>query len=68
MRRGIEIIVHCDQDKCAVAKRFIRTLKAKLYRWITRNNTCLYLYLLDKVVSGNDIAEHWDGPILRDRL
>jgi len=37
---GIEIRVYKNPDvKCAIVESFNRTLKFKLYKWFTRNNT-----------------------------
>jgi transposase InsO family protein len=53
--RGIESRVCRNPDvKCAVAERFNRTLKTKLYKWFTRNNTYRYVEVLENVVSGYD--------------
>jgi hypothetical protein len=47
--------------KCAVMERFNRTLKTKLYKCFTTNNTYRYVDLLDKFVMGYDTVNSSTG-------
>jgi hypothetical protein len=56
---GIEMRVCRYPDvKCAIVKRFNRTLKSKLYKWFTWKNTHRYVHVLEKFVSGYNDAVH----------
>jgi len=57
--QGIKMRVCRNSDvKCAVMERFKRTLKSKLYKWFTRNNTYRYVDVLDKYVTGYNDTVH----------
>ena len=41
-----------NESKSVIAERFIKTLKSKIYKWVTANYSKCYLpYLLDNLVD-----------------
>ena len=44
--------------KASIAERFIRTLKGKLYKYMTHNNTLSYLPQLSNIVSNYNQSRH----------
>ena len=41
-----------NESKSVIAERFIKTLKSKIYKWVTANDSNSYLsYLLDNLVD-----------------
>ena len=41
-----------NESKSVIAERFIKTLKSKIYKWVTANDSKSYLsYLLDNLVD-----------------
>ena len=63
-----EIVLHNDniemcsahnEGKSVVAEIFIRTLKNKIYKYITSISINVYIYKLDDIVNKyNDISQH----------
>ena len=50
--------VYSQETKSAIAERFIRTLKARLYRYMTMYNTLKYIPALDGVVTSYNHTRH----------
>ena len=44
--------------KPAIAKRFIRTLKGKLFRYMTHQNTKKYKHLLPDIIKSYNLTQH----------
>ena len=44
--------------KCSIAERVIRTIKEKLYRYFTQNNTLTYIDILNKLQSAYNLSKH----------
>ena len=44
--------------KASIAERFIRTLKNKIYRYLTNENTLKYVNVLDKLVQSYNSSNH----------
>ena len=41
-----------NESKSVIAERFLKTLKSKIYKWLTANDSKCYLpYLLDNLVD-----------------
>ena len=40
-----------NEGKAVVAERFIRTLKTKIYKYMTSISTNMYIYKLDDIVN-----------------
>ena len=50
--------VYSQETKSSIAERFIRTLKARLYRYMTAHNTLEYVSVLDAVVKSYNHTRH----------
>ena len=48
--------------KASLAERFLRTLKGKIYRYLTNENTLRYIDVLDKLVASYNISAHRSLP------
>ena len=44
--------------KCAIAERAIRTIKAKIYKYFTQNNTLTYIDILKQIEHSHNISAH----------
>ena len=55
---NIEIYSVYDEGKSVVAKRFIRTLKNKIYKYVTSITKGVYIEKLDQIVSKHSNAYH----------
>lgn len=47
-----------DEIKCAMAERFNRTLRSRIYRYLYHNNTNRYVDVLQKIVEGYNNSFH----------
>ena len=47
----IEMYSIHNEGKAVVAERFIRTLKTKIYKYMTSISTNMYIYKLDDIVN-----------------
>ena len=47
-----------DDIKCAMAERFNRTLRSRIYRYLFHNNTHKYIDVLQKIVDGYNNSFH----------
>lgn len=47
-----------SSTKAAIAERFIRTIKSRLYKYFTANNTTRYLEVLPDIIEGYNHAYH----------
>ena len=57
--KGITLYsVSSREIKAAIAERFIRTLKGKLFRYMTHQNTKKYINILPDIVNGYNITQH----------
>ena len=50
--------VSSREIKAAIAERFIRTLKGKLFRYMTHQNTKKYIHILHDVVNSYNYTQH----------
>ena len=50
--------VSSREIKAAIAERFIRTLKGKLFRYMTHNNTKKYVNILQDIINGYNHTQH----------
>lgn len=58
-KNGVKIYHTRNRDiKCAVAERVIRTIKNKIYKYLTYANTLKYIDVLDKIVDTYNITPH----------
>jgi len=58
-KEGVEIyFAENTANKACIAERFIRTLKTRLWRYFTENNTNRFVDVLDKVVDAYNNTEH----------
>ena len=58
-RRGVIFFVTQNEDiKAAIAERFNRTLKEKMWRYFTRNNTSRYVDVLPSLVKAYNRSHH----------
>jgi transposase InsO family protein len=56
---GIQFFTSNNQDvKASIAERMIRTLKSKLYKHFTANNTYNYLKVLPKILESYNNSKH----------
>ena len=49
---------HDEGQKCGIIERFNRTLKTRMFRYFTANNTQRYLDVLSKLVEGYNSSYH----------
>jgi hypothetical protein len=57
--QGINFYTTKNPDtKAAIAERVIRTLKGRIYRYLTHNNTKKYIDILDDVVDSYNSSKH----------
>jgi hypothetical protein len=56
--RGIKMFSTDSETKAAVVERLNRTLKEKMWRYFTENNTKRYLHVLQKLVDGYNKKFH----------
>ena len=57
--KGIEFVIAYNPDiKCAVVERFNRTLKARIWKYFTENNTFKYIDILQDVVNAYNHSFH----------
>ena len=57
--KGITLYsVSSREIKAAIAERFIRTLKGKLFRYMTHQNTKKYVNILSDVVNSYNLTHH----------
>lgn len=47
-----------DKIKCAIVERFNRTIKSRIYRYLTKNNTKRYIDELDNIVRSYNHSKH----------
>ena len=50
--------VHSYEIKASIAERAIQTLKRKIYKYMTQNNTYFYLPILQKIVKSYNNSPH----------
>ena len=55
---NIEMISIHNEGKSVIAERFIRTLKTKIYRYMTLVSKNVYIYKLDDIVNEYNNAYH----------
>ena len=50
--------VSSREIKATIAERFIRTLKGKLFRYMTHQNTKKYIHILPDIIKSYDFTQH----------
>ena len=50
--------VSSREIKAAIAERFIRTLKGKLFRYMTHQNTKKYIHILPDIIKSYNLTQH----------
>ena len=50
--------VSSREIKAAIAERFIRTLKGKLFRYMTHQNTKKYIHILPDIINSYNLTQH----------
>ena len=50
--------VFSQETKASIAERFIRTLKGKLYKYMTAHNTLNYMTALPEIVKTYNLSPH----------
>jgi hypothetical protein len=56
---GIHFFTSQNEDiKCSIVERFNRTLKSKMWRYFTENNTYKWIDVLSKLIRGYNESEH----------
>ena len=50
--------VHSREIKASIAERVIRTIKSKIYRYLTHNNTLSYINALKEIVASYNNSPH----------
>ena len=55
---GIHFFTTNSETKASIAERFIRTLKQKIYRYFTANNTVRYIDTLQQLVHAYNHTVH----------
>ena len=55
---GILCVTHNEDIKASIMERFNRTLKERLWRYFTRNNTLMYVEALSKLVRAYNHSYH----------
>ena len=57
--RGVKTYsVYSQETKCSIAERFIRTLKGRLYRFMTERNSLEYVSALQSIVQSYNHTTH----------
>ena len=54
----IEMYSTHNEGKCVVAKRFIRTIKSKIYKYMTSISKNVYIDKLDDIVNEYNNTKH----------
>lgn len=57
-KRKIDLFSTSNETKAAIVERFNRTLKERMFRYFTKNNTYRYLDILNDMVSGYNTSVH----------
>ena len=57
-REGVKYFATENETKAAYAERLLKTLKLKLYRWMTRNNSEKWVELLPQVTASYNAKYH----------
>ena len=57
-KQNIHLYVTFRENKAAVVERFNRTLKSRMWRYFTHNNTYRYVDVLQELVSGYNASPH----------
>ena len=57
-KQNIHFYVTFSENKAAVVERFNRTLKSRMWRYFTHNNTYRYVDVLQELVSGYNASPH----------
>ena len=57
-KRDIHFYVTYSENKAAVVERFNRTLKSRMWRYFTHNNTYKYVDVLQKLIDGYNASHH----------
>ena len=57
-KQNIHFYVTFSENKAAVVERFNRTLKSRMWRYFTHNNTYRYGDVLQELVSGYNASPH----------
>ena len=58
MVRKTEIFLLCNEERPVVAKRFIKTLKNKIYKYMTSVSKNVYINKLDDIVRKYSSTYH----------
>ena len=56
--KGIKHFITSSDTKCAIVERFNRTLKSRMFKYFTANNTWSYLDVLQELVRGYNDKTH----------
>ena len=56
--KGIKHFVTSSDTKCSIVERFNRTLKNRMFKYFTANNTLSYLDILQDIVKGYNEKRH----------
>ena len=57
-KNNIEMYTACNEEKSVVAERFIRTLKNKIYKYMTSISKSVYIDKLDGIVNRYNTTYH----------
>ena len=57
-KRDIHFYVTYSENKAAVVERFNRTLKSRMWRYFTHNNTYKYVDVLQQLIDGYNASRH----------
>ena len=57
-KRDIHFYVTYSENKAAVVERFNRTLKSRMWRYFTHNNTYKYVDVLQQLIDGYNASHH----------
>ena len=47
-----------DDIKCAIVERFLRTIKNRIFHWLTANNTWRYIDVLEGILEADNLSYH----------
>lgn len=47
-----------DDIKCAIVERFLRTIKNRIFHWLTANNTWRYIDVLEGILEAYNLSYH----------
>lgn len=56
--RNIKLFSTSSDTKCAIVERFNRTLKQRMFKYFTANNTVVYIDVLDRFVTAYNNRKH----------